>query len=98
MSHKFKVRQTVKLNYPDPRTSASNIYEVVRHMPADQTGSRRTGSNPARLSGRSGRARFGQLAPRIHRDSRNRRRRGGLTLGGREGSLARPAQDEGGPS
>ena len=38
MSHKFKVRQAVKLNHPDPRTSASNIYEVVRHMPADQTG------------------------------------------------------------
>jgi hypothetical protein len=41
MSHKFKVRQLVRLNqqgYSDPRTSASNIYEVVRLMPADQTG------------------------------------------------------------
>jgi len=28
----------VKLNHPDPRTSASSIYEVVRQMPADQTG------------------------------------------------------------
>jgi hypothetical protein len=41
MSHKFKVRQMVRLNHPgfsDARTSASSIYEVVRLMPADQTG------------------------------------------------------------
>jgi len=28
----------VKLNHPDPPTSASSIYEVVRQMLADQTG------------------------------------------------------------
>jgi hypothetical protein len=41
MSHKFKVRQTVRLTnqgFSDPRANASNIYEVVRLMPADQTG------------------------------------------------------------
>lgn len=41
MSHKFKVRQMVRLNQPgfsDARTSAATIYEVVRLMPPDQTG------------------------------------------------------------
>ncbi len=41
MSHKFKVQQMVRLNQPgyaDARTSGSSIYEVVRLMPADQTG------------------------------------------------------------
>ena len=39
--HKFKVRQMVRLNHPgfsDSRTGSSGIYEVVRLMPADQTG------------------------------------------------------------
>jgi hypothetical protein len=41
MSHKFKVRQMVHLKQPgfsDSRTNASHVYEVVRLMPADQTG------------------------------------------------------------
>jgi len=41
MSHKFKVRQMVRLKQPgfsDARTSASGVYEVVRLMPADQAG------------------------------------------------------------
>ncbi|PVE21908.1 hypothetical protein DC522_23870 [Microvirga sp. KLBC 81] len=41
MSHKFKIRQMVRLRQPgfsDARTSAGGIYEVVRLMPADQTG------------------------------------------------------------
>lgn len=41
MSHKFKVRQMVRLAQPgfsDARTSAASIYEVVRLMPADQSG------------------------------------------------------------
>jgi len=41
MSHKFKVRQMVRLTHPgfsDPRTSSSGIFEIVRLMPADQTG------------------------------------------------------------
>lgn len=41
MSHKFKIRQMVRLKQPgfsDSRTSAGGIYEVVRLMPADQTG------------------------------------------------------------
>jgi len=41
MSHKFKVRQLVRLNQPgfsDARTGAAAIYEVVRLMPPDQTG------------------------------------------------------------
>lgn len=40
MSHKFKVRQMVRLRqtgFSDARTSAG-AYEVVRLMPADQTG------------------------------------------------------------
>lgn len=41
MSHKFKIRQMVRLNQPgysDARASSVSIYEVVRLMPADQTG------------------------------------------------------------
>lgn len=41
MSHKFKVRQLVRLVRPgfsDKIASASATYEVVRLMPADQTG------------------------------------------------------------
>lgn len=41
MSHKFKIRQMVRLNHPgfaDGRTSTIDVYEVVRLMPADQTG------------------------------------------------------------
>jgi hypothetical protein len=41
MPHKFKVRQMVRLTeagYADARTSAAGVYEVVRLMPADQTG------------------------------------------------------------
>jgi hypothetical protein len=40
MPHKFKLRQLVRLarpGYSDSRTSA-DVYEVVRLMPADQTG------------------------------------------------------------
>ena len=41
MSHKFKVRQMVRLAQPgfsDNRTGSGNVYEVVRLMPAAQTG------------------------------------------------------------
>jgi hypothetical protein len=41
MSHKFKVRQMVRLNQPgfsDARSGAATVYEVVRLMPPDQTG------------------------------------------------------------
>jgi hypothetical protein len=41
MSHKFKLKQMVQLKQPgisDARISSVNIYEVVRLMPADQTG------------------------------------------------------------
>jgi len=41
MSHKFKVRQLVRLkqsNYSDARTVSAGVYEVVRLMPAGQTG------------------------------------------------------------
>ena len=41
MSHKFKVRQMVRLAHPgfsDTRVSAASIYEVVRLMPADPSG------------------------------------------------------------
>jgi hypothetical protein len=41
MSHKFKVRQMVRLAHPgfsDSRSSSASIYEVVRLMPADQSG------------------------------------------------------------
>ncbi len=41
MSHKYKLRQIVKLRRPgfsDSGTNSGNTYEVVRLMPADQTG------------------------------------------------------------
>jgi hypothetical protein len=41
MSHKFKIRQMVRLKqtaYSDARTSPGSVYEVVRLMPADETG------------------------------------------------------------
>ena len=41
MSHKFKIKQMVRLRQPgfaDARIGSGNIYEVVRLMPADQTG------------------------------------------------------------
>ena len=41
MPHKFKVRQLVRLtrsSFSDARLSASDTYEVIRLMPADQTG------------------------------------------------------------
>jgi hypothetical protein len=41
MSHRFKVRQRVRLarqGFSDPRSSSGGIYEIVRLMPADQTG------------------------------------------------------------
>lgn len=41
MSHKFHVRQLVRLaraGFPDNRASPSGVYEVTRLMPADQTG------------------------------------------------------------
>lgn len=41
MAHKFKVKQMVRLKQPgfaDARISSASIYEVVRQMPADQTG------------------------------------------------------------
>lgn len=41
MSHKFKVRQMVRLKQPgffDGQTGSASVYEVVRLMPADQTG------------------------------------------------------------
>ena len=41
MSHKFKVRQRVRLTrqgFSDTRSSSGGVYEVVRLMPADQTG------------------------------------------------------------
>ena len=41
MSHKYQVRQLVRLIRPgfsDSRASSSGYYEVIRLMPADQTG------------------------------------------------------------
>jgi hypothetical protein len=41
MSHKFKIRQTVQmkqLGRSDALTNPSNVYEIVRLMPADETG------------------------------------------------------------
>lgn len=41
MSHKFKIRQMVRLKQPgfsDSRASSASVYEIVRLMPADQTG------------------------------------------------------------
>ena len=40
MSHKYKIRQMVKLRRPgfsDGRTDSGNTYEVIRLMPPDQT-------------------------------------------------------------
>jgi len=41
MPHKFKVRQLVRLKRPgfsDAQANSASVYEVVRLMPADQTG------------------------------------------------------------
>ena len=41
MSHKFSLRQLVRLTrpgYSDKNSSSSGIYEVTRLMPADETG------------------------------------------------------------
>jgi len=41
MTHKFKPGQMVRLNTPgftDARTSSVGLYEVIRLMPADQSG------------------------------------------------------------
>ncbi|HEV2557034.1 MAG TPA: hypothetical protein VGU45_00245 [Microvirga sp.] len=41
MAHRFKIRQMVRMNHPstaDARTVVGGVYEVVRLMPADQTG------------------------------------------------------------
>jgi hypothetical protein len=41
MSHKYKVRQLVRLTRPgfsDSRAGSNGIYEVTRLMPADQSG------------------------------------------------------------
>jgi hypothetical protein len=41
MSHKFKVRQLVRLKqlgFSDAQTTSVGVYEVVRLMPADQSG------------------------------------------------------------
>jgi hypothetical protein len=41
MSHKFKVRQMVRMKQPahfEARTSPGGVYEVVRLMPSDETG------------------------------------------------------------
>ena len=41
MSHKYKIRQMVRLvraPMSDSRASGSGVYEVVRLMPADETG------------------------------------------------------------
>lgn len=41
MSHKFKVKQMVRLKQPgisDNWINSASVYEIVRLMPADQTG------------------------------------------------------------
>lgn len=41
MAHRFHVRQMVRLTRPgfsDSRSSATGVYEVIRLMPADQSG------------------------------------------------------------
>lgn len=41
MSHKYKLRQLVRITHPnfsDKRATTSGVYEVTRLMPADQTG------------------------------------------------------------
>ncbi len=41
MSYKFKIKQIVRLKQPglsSNRTGSTDVYEVIRLMPADQTG------------------------------------------------------------
>lgn len=38
MAHKYKLRQQVRLSTSHRQAGGSEIYEVVRLMPADQTG------------------------------------------------------------
>ncbi|SCY81855.1 hypothetical protein [Microvirga guangxiensis] len=41
MSHKFKIKQMVRMKQPgvsDARLNSANVYEIIRLMPADQTG------------------------------------------------------------
>ncbi len=40
MSHKFKVRQNVRMSRPgyDDARASGGVYEIVRLLPADQTG------------------------------------------------------------
>lgn len=41
MSHKFKIKQMVRLKQPgflDASTNSAGVYEIIRLMPADQTG------------------------------------------------------------
>ncbi|HUZ67362.1 MAG TPA: hypothetical protein VMU56_06825 [Beijerinckiaceae bacterium] len=41
MSHKFQIRQRVrlsKLGFSDKRINSTEVYEVIRLLPADQTG------------------------------------------------------------
>ncbi|MXQ12624.1 hypothetical protein [Microvirga makkahensis] len=41
MSHKFKIKQMVRLKQPgsaDARMGSADVYEIVRLMPADQSG------------------------------------------------------------
>ncbi|MCB8819305.1 hypothetical protein [Microvirga rosea] len=41
MSYKFKIKQMVRLKQPgisDNRMDSASVYEIVRLMPADQTG------------------------------------------------------------
>ncbi|HEU6442561.1 MAG TPA: hypothetical protein VFF38_09390 [Microvirga sp.] len=41
MSHKFKIKQMVRLKQPglaDARMGSAGVYEIIRLMPADQTG------------------------------------------------------------
>ena len=41
MTHKYQVRQLVQLARPgfsDSRSTAGGLYEIIRLMPADQTG------------------------------------------------------------
>jgi hypothetical protein len=41
VSHKYRVKQTVRLRrtgFSDIRSTSTGVYEVVRLMPADQTG------------------------------------------------------------
>jgi hypothetical protein len=41
MSHKFKIKQMVRLRRPgiaDSRVASASAYEIIRLMPADETG------------------------------------------------------------